>query len=137
MKHTSEKGFTYSATVYADRNRHYFVSSHGTTDEGIPIKYNDIVDRHNRRRQDALNIEKKLEFKNWKNRMTSTLLARALIFNTYDNITTRERNIVIRSNGVIEFEPKLKMNMKKQSRKRNSNVEYSETIRRMCSYPLE
>eukprot|EP00122_Pirum_gemmata_P007119 Pgem_evm1s6525 len=40
MKHTSEKGFTYSATVYADRNRQYFVRSnaYGTTDEGAPIK---------------------------------------------------------------------------------------------------
>eukprot|EP00122_Pirum_gemmata_P021271 Pgem_evm1s19825 len=65
--------------------------------------------------------------------MTSTLLTRDLIFNTYDNITTRERSNLVRSNDVTEVTPELVLNMKKSSKKRINGAEYSETIRRRCS----
>eukprot|EP00122_Pirum_gemmata_P021249 Pgem_evm1s19808 len=62
------------------------------------FKYNDQVDRHNRRRQDTLDIEKNLEVKEWKMRVISSLLAiglaKELIYNNYDKVHTRSSSNV-------------------------------------------
>jgi hypothetical protein len=100
---SSVGGVPLIASVWSDRNRKYFISTCGSTahaepqtrvrmamtDFGaervtrvIPIhclgktyfKYCDVVDCHNRSRQDTLNIEKKFEVKTWDMRVNSTLI---------------------------------------------------------------
>ncbi|KNC85301.1 hypothetical protein SARC_02524 [Sphaeroforma arctica JP610] len=88
MVTTDKDDNQYSATVWSNRNRKYFINTYGTTKEGRTISrkrvqndgnsviskevrcrqpqlvkqyfsFSDIVGRHNRYRQDTLNIEEK------------------------------------------------------------------------------
>ena len=96
------------AVCWADRDRRYFVSSAGTTNMGTPIyreRYRTVngraskqafeipipqvcedyykvcsqIDRHNRCRQDDLNLEKKFRTLSWSTRVNTSLLAIVIV----------------------------------------------------------
>ncbi|KNC85700.1 hypothetical protein SARC_02111 [Sphaeroforma arctica JP610] len=108
MVTTDSANNQYIALVWSDRNRKYFISTQSTTKPGTTISrmrvrndgntiaakevrcqqpqlveqyfiYNDIVDRHNRHRQDTLNHEKKLEVRTWHKRVATSLLAMCIV----------------------------------------------------------
>jgi hypothetical protein len=96
-------GKQYTATVWTDRTRRTFISTQHRSTSGPPCergrwrndndgvawnlftipqpelvseyyKYAGVVDRHNRRRQDDLGLERKLEVKEWSLRLSTTIL---------------------------------------------------------------
>ena len=96
------------ATMWIDRDQRYFVSTSGSPDasssfsrdrvcmvsgesrkvtEKISIpdvcrdyySYCALVDRHNRHRQDSIDLEKKIEVKDWEFRVNSTLLGMCIV----------------------------------------------------------
>ena len=154
--------FKYMACMWVDRDRRYFVSTTGTTSADIPYVRErmrtvssqpvrveietpvpnvvrtyysaaSMVDRHNRCRQDDLQIEKSFETKDWSMRVNMTLfgmivvnswllykgsmggrqkisqsefylrLADGLIDNNYDSARTRQKNKVCEENDANSF----------------------------------